>query len=569
MPAGTQTLAAADSLLAAGNYSAAITAYARFTAKPAAQPALVTGNAWLRTGNCHVFLEEHRAALSAYFNALHLFESSGPDERIAAACANISNTYYTLLDMDQAGRYIKRAEQLYLQLQDSAQLVTIFNDKALIERRNGRLDAAIELHHLAMGPYCRFLDGPLLIKHLFHLGSCYENSSKDSSLHYYRLAETQAVETEDSSLLQVIWNNMGDIYKEKQQYNKALYYLEAALALDADYGDSTMLGIIYHNLADTYDSLHQYENAYRFSVRERAVNEALYNTAQSKFAKELSEKYESGKKDEQIASQQKENRLKSRNLLLLLAGLAMTIALAVIAVISYARKRRSNNMLLMQNERIEKLNAALDASNQTKSTLFSVIGHDIRGPVSSMYAFLQMQQAGVPGDTGAFITQTEQLLDTLEDLLAWSKSQLHAFVAVPEKVVLHALVQQLYGLQRYRPAEALAVFENNIPQDLTVYTDLNMLSIILRNMLANAIKHAAPGSAITITASHNTGQTSIEIQNTITAGSIHNLKTPGFINSHAAGLGLTLMQEFAAKLNANVTYGVQQHTVSGVLRLPA
>lgn len=564
-----QVTAAADSLMAAGEFSAAAASYSGLLSDSSKLKKLDKGNAFMRRGNCLVNLEKFKEASADYFSALRVFEETKNDERICTAFGNIANAYDKLNEINSAEKYYGKALAISIKMKDATRTGDLLNDRAVILYKQGNKEEAIKVHQDALVNYKEYLSEETLCKHYINLGNCYAESTPDSSLYCYRKAEVIAQNLEDSFSLTHIYLNIGDLAKEKRNFKEALYYLEKSLDMNADYGDSTDLSILYHNLADVYDSLCNYERAYYFSKKERELNEVLYSLEKTRFATELSGKYESDKKDEKIRTQETENKLKSRNLLLSLAGLALAAALGIISFISYKRKQKANLVLQQQNVHIEKLNEELEASNQVKSKLFSVISHDLRGPVSSMYAYLQMQQQ--TESNAQFSQQTEKLLDTLEDLLVWSKSQLHQFTAVHEKVLLKPLVDQVAGLLQTQAREKKLELQNRIQSSLYLNTDLNMITIIIRNIFSNCIRYSVPATVITVNAEARHSDIILTVINKadpsrLTAFTNRQSNT---VSSDASGLGITLIKEFVQKLNGTVDYIIRIDEVSTIISIPS
>lgn len=567
-----QPLRKADSLKDVENFEKAIIEYTNTLKQTASLTRLDSANGFLRRGICYYNTNNYKLGLSDYFTALHIFESLGNKERTAAARYNLSIIFLEQKNFKEAENSLTAAEKLYTYLNDSSKLALVYNDLACVYREEGKYADAILLHNKALDNFPAAMDAYLLSKHLYNKGNCFEKSNSDSCIFYYYKAEEIAQTNGDSSLVAVINISIGDIHKARENYTGANANFEKALAMDAGYLSKEELNSLYANLADLYDSLKIYDKAYYYSKKERELNEELYNTEKLNFAAELSEKYESGKKDEKIQSQETENKLKTRNLLLSLIGLGLVAALAAISFINYKRKQKANKVLQLQNDRIDKLNKELDASNQVKSKLFSVISHDIRGPISSIYAYLQMQNIAAKSETNTAVSsQTEQLLETLEDLLVWSKSQLHQFIPSAENVFLLAAITQVTSLQQAGINEKQLLVKNEVPENFVLHTDINMLTIILRNILGNAIKYSLPGKEIKITAAKQEHCNTVSITNetdAATAASLHNFETPS-VNSTASGLGFTLIKEFAEKLGGAIHYHYSANTVAAIISLPS
>lgn len=541
----------ADSLRDNENYTGAIAAYHQLISEKDKYSNLDVGNAYLRMGNCLKATGKNEPALQALFNSIPWFEKDNNTERLAAANKNIGLLYYNSSNYTKAGTYYNKARELYSANKDSVAICKLLNDIALLESENGNTQDAIRLHRTALSSFASYLNEETLFKHLINLGTCYYSVQQtDSALLYYDKAKQAAIEAEDSTSLLMILNNIGDAHKEKKEYDKALAcFNEALLIFDQGYGDSAELATIYHNISELYELTGDYSDAYKFAVMENSLNERIYNTEKNKAALELSEKYESDKKDVTIKTQALENRLKNRNLIISLAALGLVTVLGIFAFSSYRKKQKANRILQEQKQAIEKLNTELDNANQVKSKLFSVISHDLRSPISSLYAFLQMQKSNsAMQDT--VTRQTEQVLETMEDLLSWSKSQLHQFTPVTEKVFIAEMVRQSLQLSETGIRNKQLTVQNNIPADAFLHTDANMLSVIIRNIITNTVSYAAVGTAVHLDYRMDNGSHQIEVSNTIDQSRPPETTTAGAgVYSGSSGLGHTLIKEFTEKLN--------------------
>jgi signal transduction histidine kinase len=158
-----------------------------------------------------------------------------------------------------------------------------------------------------------------------------------------------------------------------------------------------------------------------------------------------------------------------------------------------SRQRKKANAALQQ------LNTSLDQANQVKNRLFGVLSHDLRSPISNLVSFLNLQK-----DSPEFLEphhvirhqreitrSAANLLDTMEDLLLWSKEQMHHFSPQPRQIPIARVFEEMRSLYpdtgRYR-------LDFECPPELTLYADENYLKTILRNLTTNAIKAVAATS---------------------------------------------------------------------------
>ena len=203
--------------------------------------------------------------------------------------------------------------------------------------------------------------------------------------------------------------------------------------------------------------------------------------------------------------------------------------------------------------------------NTTKDRLFSIISHDLRGPIGGLKNFVQMlisaknfdKPEDIIQDLEAIKTNAASTFDLLENLLAWSISEQNQINYSPEELNLFDIVdcsQQLFsGLSQSKKI----VVDNQIRKEILVYGDRNMLMTILRNLVSNAIKFTPEGKKITITSEQLPSEVKISVSDEgqgISPSHQSRLfkkteyfSTYGTNGEKGSGLGLLLCKDFIKK----------------------
>lgn len=214
-----------------------------------------------------------------------------------------------------------------------------------------------------------------------------------------------------------------------------------------------------------------------------------------------------------------------------------------------------------KNAIINEQNQSLERINTDKDRLFSIISHDLRGPVSTIQALmkafsekripLQDFETLLPG----IVKNTNNLSNTLDNLLTWSMSK-NGIQIAPEQLNIQDLVQQNLTLFEEQLQQKKIRANINCP-DLSVFADKNHLDVILRNLLNNAIKFSYNNSSIEIDGydhgyrielriiDHGVGMTADQLNKII-----HNQffkSTIGTSGEKGSGLGLQLVKDFVEK----------------------
>ncbi len=214
----------------------------------------------------------------------------------------------------------------------------------------------------------------------------------------------------------------------------------------------------------------------------------------------------------------------------------------------------------------------LQESNLTKDKFFSIIAHDLKNPFGSMLGFTELlikkfdkydkeKQLKLLNFVYNDLKATYNLL---ENLLTWSYSHRQKLDFKLERINIFLLVDKIIEVLLQMAENKSIKIINNIPEEVSVTADINMLSTIIRNLITNAIKYSYNGGQVLINLdnSENTGFIKIyvkdngvgipeEYQSALFDISSKN-STKGTENEGGTGLGLILCQEFVEKLGGNI-----------------
>lgn len=218
---------------------------------------------------------------------------------------------------------------------------------------------------------------------------------------------------------------------------------------------------------------------------------------------------------------------------------------------------RKNSDIILKNQSDE-----LVSLNKLKDKMFSIIAHDLRGPIINLKEIMSLFDQKIISEEelkshlpliNADVKATASLL---ENLLYWSRTQLKGERIHPDfmSLKLNSIVQiNILGSQI---KEKSLTIINNIPEQAMVYADKNMVELVIRNLLSNAIKYCHPNNTITLSSSlqgefyvseiSDTG-IGIEVNNIEKLFGMNNFSTTGTNAERGTGLGLLLCKEFVEK----------------------
>lgn len=270
-------------------------------------------------------------------------------------------------------------------------------------------------------------------------------------------------------------------------------------------------------------------------------------------------------KDKQIDSQNEDLRF-NRNVNTFLGILtAFLFGIAVFVYFTQQRTARLNKIVSEQKEALERLGLV-------KDRIFSVVSHDMRSPINSLISFTQLLEDGdlTPAQLKRYAANLKNALgytsSMMENLLNWASSQMQGYTPLVEKFDSQLCAQEVINTMQTASAQKDITVENKVSSGLLCLADLNMTSLVLRNLLNNAIKFTPTKGHIVIDMQANEAHLmfkiidngvglSIDQVNRINADSYNEMgkTTLGTNNERGTGIGLVLCKTFTSIMKGKLS----------------
>jgi len=224
-----------------------------------------------------------------------------------------------------------------------------------------------------------------------------------------------------------------------------------------------------------------------------------------------------------------------------------------------------NDELIEQKKEIEDQKVNLQQLNATKDRFFSILAHDIKGPLNSLTAFLnimtdhldEMSQDDIKFMSSNLNKSVKNLYSLLENVLSWSRSQMGVLEYTYNEVDLHSLIENNIQLLQVSAQNKGIDLKNEAEKDVKVLIDANSINTVLRNLLSNAIKFTSIDGHVVIRTVVRDKEVEIRVADTGIGMNKDAIKkifqidsrytTKGTANEMGTGLGLVLVKEFVEK----------------------
>jgi two-component system, NtrC family, sensor kinase len=511
-------------------------------------------------------------ALEAFFSSTEIAKSINCNACIAATFIAIGDVYSQSLNRKNAIIYYNKAIHIATQEKDTNTLASAF------------LNAGSEY---------------LILNNL------------DSAFFYFTTAKKIFKQLKNKIGIAYCMGNIGQVQSRKSDYNHAEKNIAIAVSILEEYNDSYALSIYYYYLAEIYKNrkdiipalnfaqislntalnanlLPQVRDAYKILTELHAINgdldkafecqsnyiatrDSINNEATIRKMADLRTEYEIAQKQTEV-DLLKKKRLTQR---IIVYGLFIVLALTLgIFAVHYSntRKRRLLNKRLIERQKtLQKQHDQLEKLNKTKDRFFSIISHDLRGPISVLNGttllirdFLDSKNYEELDELTANMEYSvKKVLNLLDNLLEWAVSQQGEFPYKPEKLRMEDICNNVLNIFITMAATKSIVLTYEIKPDAKiVVADMNSLMTILRNLVSNALKFTNKGGSVNILAERKKDEYCISVSDTGIGMPeskqqdvfklSENKSTWGTDKEKGLGIGLSLVHEFVKMNKGNI-----------------
>ena len=364
--------------------------------------------------------------------------------------------------------------------------------------------------------------------------------AKQYAFEALQIAE-QVGEAQQTILLSI---RLGDIYSAEGSYDKAELFLKRAEKTVLSLNNNLLYKQVYFSFANLYEKSQKDKlalNYYRkYLVYKDSVNNEVsirkINSLQMQFEQERHKQeidlLQLNQREKQLQQQAEVEKAQMFNII----GLITIVALAIVAFLIYNRFRfgeRTQRILKKQSYSIQKQNQELQSVNEqlleskkelnhinkTKDRFFSIIAHDLKGPLNSLKGYSHL--ISTFGDKLSkeeiisMAAEQEHTLDNLykflEDLLSWSRVQMKAVALEPKEIELESVVDKMCSILVLQMEEKDIRIKCIDIKGKHVFADENAVFTVLRNLVSNSIKFTQKGGKIKVKAKEEKNKKGKEI----------------------------------------------------------
>ena len=435
-----------------GDYSGALINIEEAESRAPRDNESLRGRLMTAYGTIYFFQGNFDEALKYYEKALECAENYGKPLGISISQTNIACVYGEKKEYEKAIEMFEKSLVAQEEANDSSSIATtIFN---------------IAQCHLDLKNY----------------GEAYKSLNK----------AMEVAEKSNTEIFTLCLQGLAKVEVNKSNFEEAERLLDRSESIAYENHFRQALQNLYREKKDFYVNQGRYREAYEYLSKYQEFSDSLFSEDTKNKLNAQRIRFELREKELQIEDQKDtiEKQRMMRLFLFIIIGLLLVLIAMIIRIWHIQRVR----------------NRELVQINQTKDKFLSIISHDLKNPAIAIRNVLQVLAENYEKlsreeilELGIQVLQaSEEQVKLIYDLLNWSQMEVGRMPYAPVNVNLNEVVSNVVNLNKMNAGNKGINIKADVPDNIFVYADRNMLETVLRNLLSNAIKFSYENSEINI-----------------------------------------------------------------------
>lgn len=430
-----------------------------------------------------------------YYEALALLKQSGNSEKLGLLYDDMARLYRKLRQPKRSLEFYDKALKLYEAENNLEGIARINNESGVVFRddfkdypeANRRFEKSLGIQQkrrdsIGIGYSLEFLGyNQLLIKD-------YKKSET-----YLKQALEIRKKLKDDFALMLNYTALGEFYKETQQHQLSNQYFEQSNAVARKIKFTDIQKYNYQQITGNYQAMGNYQQAFESLKLFNVLNDSLYTAQKLKDVEEISTKYETAEKENQILQQQA--KLTNRNFWIFgLAALAVIIGLMGFL---FYKQQVLKNLHQKQDNELKLALQKIKSQNKLQEQRLS-ISRDLHDNIGAQLSFIISAIDTIKYYVG---DKDENLIDKLSNIGSFAKETIQElrdtiWAMNKQGISIKDLQSRIVNfIEKATQSQSQTQIELQIANEVSedeVFTGIQGLNIfrIIQEATNNALKYA-------------------------------------------------------------------------------
>ncbi len=517
----------------------------------------------------HNELGNYTDALQHYLEALSLYENGNKRSAVSNCYTNIATVYAHLKDSAKCEEYVNMSLKMFADVDNPEERYQNYTNIGIVYSVLENYPKALILFEKGLKLTDSLHDSYWNSVFLLNIAEVYTKTGKtDKAIATYNEVLNWNGAIDDVNFTLAAHSGIGRVLFNKGKTREGIAHMQQTFALVKKNKLKRLIMETASELSEMYEKQGDYPNALKYNRIFHSYKDSIYNESNDKKIQQLQFDYELEKKEREIDKLVKNEEIQEvknqKEAIIEWSLIAGILGLAVIALMQYRSSRsqkETNRKILAQKDEIQKQATKLEELNNFKDKTFSVLSHDLRGPINSITTTIKMlNDKDISEEDYAELTpeinsQLNSLNLLLDNVLLWAKSHMREDIEnTPDSVNLYELTQDNIDLLADAAKRKDIKINNNIDKTVNAYCNKGQVDVVMRNLVMNAIKYTNQNGIINIGGRQEGTNVQFSIEDNGVGMSPKQLNelfrvntdgnTYGTAGEKGAGLGLLLCQEF-------------------------
>ncbi|MFD0799477.1 ATP-binding protein [Maribacter chungangensis] len=521
-------------------------------------------------GQIYFSLNNYPESYKNLYQSLLLAQQTNNTDLIIKINSNLGTLFSLLEEYDDAAYYYKIALDsigdsdtsiikagiqcnlgyLYLKKNDSTTALD-FLRKSLPTLENQQIVALLPIVYLTFGEvYSQF-------------------GNFEKSIEYFNMALPYYKTLNDARNNGNVLKGLGTSHLALNNLNKSEQFLNGGVQLFKKVNYKTGLEQSYHALYQLYKTKKSLNTALSFLELSQGYKDSIFKEKSVRDIAMLKAKL-IFEEDQEAIKRESEKKIMEQKKYVQWGGLGLVCTIFITILVFQVNKteRKLNKELESQRKSLALKQDELNKINNNQDKLFSIIGHDLRGPIVSLKQLLGL---ALQDETGIqhyyrFAPKLKKDVDhihfTVDNLLNWGKTQMQGEPLNPVQINVKEelfLIEVLF--RDILDKKSIIINKENL-DDLTLVADADHFRIIFRNLISNALKFTPQNGHIWLTSYQEEDTVVVQVKDNgigMSEDVVNKIFNPsdyhttfGTNNERGTGLGLKLCKEMVLKNNGDI-----------------
>lgn len=446
-------------------------------------------------GILHFNQRKNKQAIKFYNEYLKYSKINKNNYAIALAYNNLGYEYSLIGQHDSSETYLKKSIELSISIDDTVSLLNTYHSLGAMYLNSGKLNNAVlylnEARKRNVG-IDQELEGYIALD-MSKVN--FEFKKNDLALKELKLAENIALKNNFQALNLDILRMFSKIYAEIGNFEKAL---------------------IFEKKAQYYDSIYFNESI------EKEINLLNIKFTVEKLEAKISQLKKITKQQE---SQVEKEYFKNRNLSYIIFVIVIIVILLRFTQ-KFIKKYRNiynvqNTKLKINNFKLEKIKSNLIEINLSKDRFFNLIAFNLKQPFKILLDYTEKIIKNYDSLTPEEVIKYNELInftaqdlfELLENLLYWSRLEVGTLTIHIQKHRINEFIEENLSWFKNRISSKGVLLQSFLSEDVLLDFDKNLISLVIRNLISNALSQINQNGIIKISTLKYNNQIEISIEN--------------------------------------------------------